>query len=144
MPALNLIIVVADMHDTRYRRSTQYVPIFSFLLSSSLPSHRPLTLFPYTGRLVRLIPDNGDPNSEAASIKALFNHRLPPDPREARLEWLEIVESLHPLWHQISTPKKELIRSFLNLVNQEIVKRMRPSSRFDFSSASIGNLFLTG
>ncbi|KAI4723778.1 UPF0052-domain-containing protein [Aureobasidium sp. EXF-10728] len=95
-------------------------------------------------RLVRLIPDNGDSHSEAASIKALFNHRLPPNPKEARLEWLEIVESLHPLWHQISTPKKELIRSFLNLVNQEIVKRMRPSSRFDFSSASIGNLFLTG
>ncbi|KAG9751544.1 UPF0052 domain protein, partial [Aureobasidium melanogenum] len=95
-------------------------------------------------RLVRLIPDNGDPHSEAASIKALFNHRLPPNPKEARLEWLEIVESLHPLWQQISTPKKELIRSFLNLVNQEIVKRMRPSSRFDFSSASIGNLFLTG
>ncbi|OBW63736.1 MAG: Uncharacterized protein AUREO_061980 [Aureobasidium pullulans] len=95
-------------------------------------------------RLVRLIPDNGDPHSEASSIKALFNHRLPPDPKSARLEWLEIVESLHPLWRQISTPKKELIRSFLNLVNQEIVKRMRPSSRFDFSSASIGNLFLTG
>ncbi|THW43404.1 UPF0052-domain-containing protein [Aureobasidium pullulans] len=95
-------------------------------------------------RLVRLIPDNGDPHSEASSIKELFNHRLPPDPKSARLEWLEIVESLHPLWRQISTPKKELIRSFLNLVNQEIVKRMRPSSRFDFSSASIGNLFLTG
>lgn len=96
------------------------------------------------GRLVRLIPDNGDPSSEASAIKELFNHRLPSEPKEARLEWLEIVESLHPLWRQISTPKKELIRSFLNLVNQEIVKRMRPSSRFDFSSASIGNLFLTG
>ncbi|KAI5266499.1 UPF0052-domain-containing protein [Aureobasidium subglaciale] len=95
-------------------------------------------------RLVRLIPDNGDPSSEASAIKELFNHRLPSEPKEARLEWLEIVESLHPLWRQISTPKKELIRSFLNLVNQEIVKRMRPSSRFDFSSASIGNLFLTG
>jgi hypothetical protein len=110
---------------------------YPYHILNPYPSHQ-------TGRLVRLIPDNGDPHSEAASIKALFNHRLPPNPKEARLEWLEIVESLHPLWHQISTPKKELIRSFLNLVNQEIVKRMRPSSRFDFSSASIGNLFLTG
>lgn len=29
-------------------------------------------------------------------------------------------------------------------MNQEIVKRLRPTSRFDFSGASIGNLFLTG
>jgi 2-phospho-L-lactate transferase/gluconeogenesis factor (CofD/UPF0052 family) len=38
-----------------------------------------------------------------------------------------------------------LIRSFLNLLNLEILKRARPpSSTFDFSSASVGNLFLTG
>jgi len=32
----------------------------------------------------------------------------------------------------------------LNVVAYEIVKRRRPSSSFDFSGASIGNLFLTG
>lgn len=36
------------------------------------------------------------------------------------------------------------MRSFFNSFNLEVVKRMRPSSRFDFSGSSIGNLFLTG
>jgi hypothetical protein len=48
------------------------------------------------------------------------------------------------LWMNVSTAKKELIRSVLNMINFEILKRLRPSSTFDFSSASIGNLFLTG
>jgi hypothetical protein len=95
------------------------------------------------GRLVRLIPDNGD-DPERIAIKTLFNHRLPKDSREARLEWLDIVEGTSDLWGSISSPKRELIRSFLNTVNLEVVKRARPSSTFNFSSASIGNLFLTG
>jgi len=32
----------------------------------------------------------------------------------------------------------------LNTINLEIVKRARPSSVFNFQSASVGNLFLTG
>ncbi|POR37006.1 Uncharacterized protein TPAR_02796 [Tolypocladium paradoxum] len=93
-------------------------------------------------RLVRLIPDNGD--GETVAIKHLFNHRLPRAHDEARAEWFEILEATHPLWRDISSPKRELIRSHLNSFNLEVVKRMRPSSRFDFSRASIGNLFLTG
>lgn len=92
-------------------------------------------------RLVRLIPENG---SEAKAIKTFFNHRLPKAYGPARAEWLDIVEATHPLWLGISAPKKELIRSFLNQMNLEIVKRLRPTSRFDFSGAAIGNLFLTG
>ena len=94
------------------------------------------------GRLVRLIPDDHD-DSEKTAIKTFFNHRLPKDRDDARKEWLEIVEARHELWENISSAKKELIRSFLNLINLEIVKRIRLSSTFDFSSASIGNLFLT-
>ena len=49
------------------------------------------------------------------------------------------------LWHSIPAAKKELIRSFFNLLNLEILKRSRPPiSTFDFTSASVGNLFLTG
>ncbi|KAF2723713.1 UPF0052 domain protein [Polychaeton citri CBS 116435] len=92
-------------------------------------------------RLVRLIPDDSD---EAAAIKQFFNHRLSKDYAPAKIEWLDIVEATHPLWHGISSPKRELIRSYLNMINLEMVKRMRPSSRFDFSGASVGNLFLTG
>ncbi|KAL3473130.1 hypothetical protein BJX99DRAFT_234285 [Aspergillus californicus] len=94
-------------------------------------------------RLVRLIPPSG-PNSERASIKALFNHRLPTD-NSAHSEWLSIVDGTSALWKTITPAKKELIRSFFNLLNLEILKRARPpSSTFDFSSASVGNLFLTG
>ncbi|KAF2156941.1 UPF0052-domain-containing protein [Myriangium duriaei CBS 260.36] len=95
-------------------------------------------------RLVRLIPDSDVPGAEAHAIKLLFNHRLPNDCETARREWLDIVEAKHDLWDHISSPKKELIRSFLITVSLEIVKRLRPTSRFDFSKASIGNLFLTG
>lgn len=94
--------------------------------------------------MIRLIPDHDDDDLETVAIKAFFNHRLPADSHAARLEWLDIVEARHPLWEDISSPKKELIRSFLNSVNLEIVKRARPSSIFNFSSASIGNMFLTG
>ncbi|KAL7803052.1 hypothetical protein V8C43DRAFT_270073 [Trichoderma afarasin] len=93
-------------------------------------------------RLVRLIPNDNKP--ETTAIKLLFNHRLPPVYDRARAEWFDIVEGTHPLWLDISSPKRELIRSFFNSFNLEVVKRMRPSSRFDFSGSSIGNLFLTG
>lgn len=94
---------------------------------------------------MRLIPDDPDhDDSEKAAIKIFFNHRLPKHQVAARQEWLEIVEASHGLWANISTAKKELMRAILNSVNFEIVKRMRPSSTFDFSGASIGNLFLTG
>lgn len=96
-----------------------------------------------SGRLVRLIPE--DPSSpETTAIKTLFNHRLSPDSTLARHEWLDIVESRHLLWTSIPSPKRELIRSFLNTINLEIVKRVRPTSSFNFQSASVGNLFLTG
>ena len=92
-------------------------------------------------RLVRLIPDN---NPENTAIKRFFNHRLPKDQVAARIEWLAVVEGAHDIWTDISTPKRELIRSFLNHFNLEVIKRMRPTSRFDFSRASVGNIFLTG
>ncbi|KAI6778865.1 uncharacterized protein J7T54_000521 [Emericellopsis cladophorae] len=89
-----------------------------------------------------LIPKDG--KRDTIAIKHFFNHRLPKAAADARAEWFEILEATHPLWDDISSPKRELIRSYLNSFNLEVVKRMRPSSRFDFSGASIGNLFLTG
>ncbi len=101
-----------------------------------------------TGRLVRLIPDDpSDPDAaeERRSLRRLFNHRLSADPARARIEWLDVVEGRdRRLWRDIDSEKRELIRSIFNLVNLEIVKRARPSSTFNFSKASIGNLFLTG
>ncbi len=81
---------------------------------------------------------------EKKAIRAFFNHRLPPDPDAAKREWLDIVEARHAIWQDISSEKRELVRSFLNFLNLEAVKRARPSSVFNFSSASVGNMFLTG
>ncbi|KAI0905216.1 UPF0052 domain protein [Ustulina deusta] len=94
-------------------------------------------------RLVRLIPPS-ETNAERVSLKSLFNHRLSSDPSAARSEWLDIVEGRHQRWADISSEKRELIRSIFNHMNMEIVKRARPSSVFNFAKASIGNLFLTG
>ncbi|PVH73849.1 UPF0052-domain-containing protein, partial [Cadophora sp. DSE1049] len=94
-------------------------------------------------RLVRLIPEDHS-SPETTAIKTLFNHRLSPDSSLARIEWLDIVESRHVLWTSISSEKRELIRSLFNTINLEIVKRLRPTSSFNFQSASVGNLFLTG
>lgn len=94
-------------------------------------------------RLVRLIPDS-PPGSERAAIKAIFNHRLSTDASVAHDEWYSIVNGTSDLWKSVTPAKKELIRSFFNLLNMEILKRARPpSSTFDFTSASVGNLFLT-
>lgn len=92
-----------------------------------------------------MIPEDGEGNdAEKPAIKALFNYRLAASSDIARSEWLDIVEARHSLWSGISSEKRELIRSFLNTINLEIVKRARPSSVFNFQSASVGNLFLTG
>ena len=65
--------------------------------------------------------------------------------RDARSQWDGIVDGTSPLWNGITPAKKELIRSFFNHLNLEILKRARPpTSTFDFASASVGNLFLTG
>ncbi|KAK4113578.1 UPF0052-domain-containing protein [Canariomyces notabilis] len=94
-------------------------------------------------RLVRLIPNHGD-DKERTALKLLFEYRLDSDPLKARAEWLDIVESQSLLWGFISSPKRELIRSVLNTVNLEIVKRARPPNVYNFAGASIGNMFLTG
>lgn len=96
-------------------------------------------------RLVRLIP-SVPPCTERLAMATLFNHRLSSTcTRQAAAEWQTIVSGTSTLWQAIPSAKKELIRSFLNLLNLEILKRSRPpTSTFDFTSASIGNLFLTG
>lgn len=96
-------------------------------------------------RLVRLIPQQPY-SKEREAIGNLLSSRLSSsNARDAREGWSEIVDGTSPLWKDISSAKKELIRSFLNSINLEILKRSRPpTSTFDFRSASIGNLFLTG
>lgn len=107
-----------------------------------IQAHEVQASLTFKGRLVRLIP--AVYSEERDAIKTLFNYRLPSDRQAARTEWLDVVEARHSLWGCIPSEKKELIRSFLNLLNLEIVKRARPTSVFNFESASIGNMFLTG
>lgn len=91
------------------------------------------------GRLVRLIPPTH------AHILHLFNHRLPAASDAASLEFLTLLTGTSPLYKSIPTPQAMLIRSILSHLHLEILKRNRPpTSTFNFQSASIGNLFLTG
>ncbi|KAF7506863.1 hypothetical protein GJ744_011209 [Endocarpon pusillum] len=96
-------------------------------------------------RLVRLIPTHPR-STERTAIANLFNHRLSSSSSQAAsVEWQALVSGTSPLWSLIPSSKKQLIRSFFNLLNLEILKRSRPpTSTFDFTSASVGNLFLTG
>ncbi|KAL9102104.1 MAG: hypothetical protein Q9163_002708 [Psora crenata] len=90
-------------------------------------------------RLVRLIP------STHASILNLFNHRLPSSPEDAATEFLTLLTGTSQLYASVATPQAMLIRAVLSHLYLEILKRNRPpSSTFNFQSASIGNLFLTG
>lgn len=99
----------------------------------------PRTVTDLLGRLVRLIPSN------QSAIYALLNHRLSRSREQAYSDWQDIVAGTSPLWTPISPDTRELLRSMLNHVNFEIIKRARPPvSTFNFSSASVGNLFLTG
>ncbi len=98
-----------------------------------------------SGRLVRLIPTHPR-STERTAIANLFNHRLSSiSSHAASAEWQSLVSGTSKLWSLIPSSKKQLIRSFFNLLNLEILKRSRPPiSTFDFTSASVGNLFLTG
>jgi hypothetical protein len=49
------------------------------------------------GRLIRLVPED-TADAELLAIKRLLNHRLKDSYREAREEWLELVEGTHELW----------------------------------------------
>ncbi|CAO1599545.1 hypothetical protein XANCAGTX0491_003267 [Xanthoria calcicola] len=90
-------------------------------------------------RLVRLIPPTNAP------ILHFFNHRLPPSSVQASAEFLTLLDLTFPLYQPIPTPQALLIRSIFSHLHLEILKRIRPpSSTFNFQSAAIGNLFLTG
>ncbi|KAL8949938.1 MAG: hypothetical protein Q9222_003987, partial [Ikaeria aurantiellina] len=90
-------------------------------------------------RLVRLIPSSNAP------ILNLFNHRLPSTSAAAAVEFSFLLDLTSPLYKPIPAPQALLIRSILSHLHLEILKRTRPpSSTFNFQSASIGNLFLTG
>lgn len=91
------------------------------------------------GRLARLIPQSN------AAVHDFFNHRLSPLPGPASTEFLTFLTGTAPLYHPLPTPQALLIRSILSHLHLEILKRGRPPSwTFNFQSASIGNLFLTG
>ncbi|KAL9616557.1 MAG: hypothetical protein Q9204_008565, partial [Flavoplaca sp. TL-2023a] len=90
-------------------------------------------------RLVRLIPPTNAP------ILHFFNHRLPPSSTDASAEFLTLLDLTSPLYRPIPAPQALLIRSIFSHLHLEILKRIRPpSSTFNFQSAAIGNLFLTG
>ena len=96
-------------------------------------------------RLTRLIPENQRPLSK------LLNYRLAAEPREAKLQWNDIVDGSHEIWRDIEPARREIFRAFFIHVNVELLKRSKHQSsalttnkQFRFELASVGNLFLTG
>lgn len=96
-------------------------------------------------RLTRLIPENQKP------LSTLLSFRLSADPREAKLEWNDIVDGSHVLWRDIEPARRELFRAFFIHVNVELLKRSKHQSsahttkkQYRFELANVGNLFLTG
>lgn len=96
-------------------------------------------------RLTRLIPE------EQHDLRNLLSYRLSSDPREAKVQWNEIVDGTHAIWAKIKPSTKEIFRSFFIHVNVELLKRSKHSfslhnnnKLFRYELANIGNLFLTG
>lgn len=96
-------------------------------------------------RLTRLIPES------QKGLRKLLGFRLSEDPREAKMEWNEIVDGSHELWRDIEPARREVFRAFFIHVNVELLKRSKHQSaahttkkQYRFELASVGNLFLTG
>lgn len=92
-------------------------------------------------RCTRIIPTD-PPISN--NLRDLLCHRLPEDEVDAQAEWSQIVNGTHPRWIDIPSHYREMVRPFFIKVGAEFLKRSRPGREFVYSSASIGNLFLTG
>lgn len=92
-------------------------------------------------RCTRIIPTD-PPISN--NLRDLLCHRLPQDETNAQAEWSQIVNGTHPMWNEIPSHYREMVRPFFIKVSAEFLKRSRPGREFVYSSASIGNLFLTG
>jgi len=80
-------------------------------------------------RLVRLIP-SAAPSSPLDAIRGLLAFRLPPQEREARDQWREIVEGKSSLWTGIPNDRKEAIRGFLVHFESELLKRAHKNFSF--------------
>jgi uncharacterized cofD-like protein len=89
-------------------------------------------------RLVRLAAEDCD---EAKAVNRFMMYRLPVDPRDAKLEWYEIIEGRHELWKEISGPYKDTIRAFLVQFHYSVIKQ---APNFDFGNGSLGNFFFVG
>jgi len=96
-------------------------------------------------RLTRLIPENQEP------LRKLLSFRLSSDPREAKVQWNDIVDGTHPLWANIDPSTREIFRAFFIHVHGDLLKRSKHlfslhtnKRQFRYELANVGNLFLTG
>eukprot|EP00804_Cyclotella_cryptica_P005278 CCRYP_015786-RA/>CCRYP_015786-RA protein AED:0.18 eAED:0.18 QI:222/1/1/1/1/1/2/100/766 len=123
-------------------------------------------------RLLRLAPGT---TKEARAVRRLLGHRLVSMEswkeknassqenitkdmisRMAREEWLDILDggsdgsSEHPLWKEVSTPYRSIIRSFLVHFHSQVLqthngqRHSQTFPPFDFTGGSVGNFFFAG
>jgi 2-phospho-L-lactate transferase/gluconeogenesis factor (CofD/UPF0052 family) len=95
-------------------------------------------------RLVRLIPDI-DGQGRVNATKTLLAHRLPVDSDAARHEWLDVLDGRHSCWQDVSLDIQRSLTAYLRVFYNEILKRTSGLARpFNFSTAALGNLVLSG
>lgn len=123
-------------------------------------------------RLLRLAPGT---TKEARAVRRLLGHRLVSMEswkeknacseeemtkdmisRMAREEWLDILDggsdgsNEHPLWKEVSTPYRSIIRSFLVHFHTQVLqthngqRHSQTFPPFDFTGGSVGNFFFAG
>lgn len=82
-------------------------------------------------------------SDETLAVRKLLEYRLSCKcPERAMEEWYQLLEDRHPLYAQISSQYRGLVRCFLCKFEAERLQRI--SCRFDLKNGSIGNFFFTG
>ncbi len=86
---------------------------------------------------------------ESKAVKTLLDHRLTKESSEdAFYEWKDILNGTSTLWTGISRLEKGFIHRFFELLEDERLKKESQNraddNKFNFSDASLGNLYFTG
>ena len=110
-----------------------------------------------SGKIVRVLrgPAVGDCRSAISRLGAaagnapaplvrLLGYRLPQDDKKAALEWLDILQGVHPIWKGMPDEFTIIVTRFLLYFNNSIMRPSPSKPLFTFSNGSLGNFFLTG
>lgn len=84
--------------------------------------------------------------AEESPMKTLLQYRLPSTKEEEDpfTTWNDILYMKHPIWKEVPTKFRHIIRAGLNTFNATLQTKADISRQFDFTSGAIGNFFFSG